>query len=204
MTAQTPLSTASPRPTPSIAVITPTIPGRESVLAECEASVTAAGLVHLIGVDGKREGPAAVRNRLVELVQTEWVLFLDDDDLLRADYAQVVAPHLPAADMVWTGWDLQGADDPQPVPLDPFLLSWRNIIPVTACVRTAVFRAVGGFNVRAGLEDHDLWCRIMLAWDAERHTPAYRMVYVPVPAWTYRRLPGSLTETEDRPWLTVS
>lgn len=191
MTAQTPL----------ITVITPTRPGRETVLAECEASVTAAGLIHLVGIDGKQEGPAATRNRLVEAVQTEWVLFLDSDDLIYRKYRDIVGPHLADADMVWTAWDLEGAEDPQPIPLDPFLLSWRNIIPVTACVRTEVFRAVGGFNVRAGLEDHDLWCRIMLAWDQERARPAYRMVYVPTPAWTYRRLPGSLTETEDRPWL---
>lgn len=185
-------------PSPDLTVVTATIPGREALLAECQASVADAGLVHLVGLDRDRQGPAATRNLLVELVDTPWVVFLDDDDLLYPAYGQVVVPHFDSSDMVYTGWDLEGAEDPQPMPLDPFLLSWRNTIPVTACVRTDVFRAVGGFPADHQLEDHGLWKALLLAWDGERRRCAYRITYEPTVAWRYRRMPGSRTdETAD-------
>jgi hypothetical protein len=177
-----------------LTVVTATKPGREALLAECAASVADAGLTHLVGVDKHLEGPAGVRNLLAELVSTPWVVFLDDDDLLYPHYERTVAPHFDYSDMVYTGWDLEGAEDPQPMALDPFLLSWRNTIPVTACVRTEVFRAVGGFPVDHRLEDHGLWKAILLAWDAEHRRCRYRITYEPAVAWRYRRLPGSRTE----------
>jgi len=181
-------------PLADLTVITPTVPGRERLLAECVASVEEAGLNHRVAVDWAREGPAAVRNRLVETVSTEWVVFLDDDDLLYPNYDATVAPHFASSDLVYTGWDLEGAEDPQPMPLDPFLLWWRNTIPVTACVRTEVFRAVGGFPTDHQLEDHGLWKAILGAWDHEARRCRYRITYEPTVAWRYRRFPGSRTE----------
>jgi len=181
-------------PCADLTVITPTVPGREHLLEECMASCAAAGLFQLVGVDRERQGPAVVRNALVEAVQTPWVVFLDDDDLIYSNYADVVAPHFDSSDMVYTGWDLEGAEDPQPMPLDPFLLWWRNTIPVTACVRTDVFRAVGGFPTDHLLEDHGLWKAILGAWDGEARRCRYRITYEPTVAWRYRRFPGSRTE----------
>jgi len=181
-------------PSADITVVTPTVPGREALLEECMASTAAAGLFQLVGVDRERQGPAVVRNALVEAVRTPWVVFLDDDDLIYPNYADVVAPHMDSSDMVYTGWDLEGAEDPQPMALDPFLLSWRNTIPVTACVRTDVFRAVGGFSLDHQLEDHALWLAILLAWDGEARRCRYRITYEPAVAWKYRRMPGSRTE----------
>ena len=171
-----------------ITVVTPTIPGREHLLAECEASVKAAGFPHLVGLDADREGPAAVRNRLLERVRTPWTLFLDDDDLVHPAYWRVVERNLVGADVVYTAWELQGAGDPQPKPgpFDAELLARQNFIPVTACVRTSALRAVGGFPLDAALEDHELWKALSAA--------GYRFRYVPVVAWTYRRFPGSRTD----------
>lgn len=171
-----------------ITVVTPTIPGREHLLAECEASVKAAGLPHLIALDENQAGPAPVRNRLVERVRTPWVLFLDDDDLLNPAYRQLVERYLSGADVVYTAWDLVGGDEPKPKPgpFDAELLARQNFIPVTACVRVSALRAVGGFPEGARLEDHELWKTMCAA--------GYRFRYVPVVAWTYRRLPGSRTD----------
>lgn len=170
-----------------LTVITPTIPGREQLLAECHASVEPFGLPHLIEIDADREGPAAVRNRLVEQVTTEWVLFLDDDDLLYPNYLGTVLPYLPAADVVYTAWDLTGAEDPQPEAwFDPIVLRHHNTIPVTACVRTQMFRSVGGFPEGEELEDYALWLRLLDA--------GARFANIPVIAWHYRRQPGSRTE----------
>lgn len=169
-----------------ITVVTPTIVGREALLEECHASVEQIGLTHLIEIDVDGEGPAAIRNRLLEQVTTEWVLFLDDDDLLYPNYVDAVTPYLADADVVYTAWRLTGAIDPMPLPrFDPDLLRQHNTIPVTACVRTEALRAVGGFP-DAKLEDHALWLSLLDA--------GYRFRYVPVIAWHYRRLPGSRTE----------
>lgn len=72
-----------------VTVITPTIPGREGLLEECKESVqnqTMRPKDHLVAVDADRLGPAAIRNSLVEMVETEWVTFLDDDDLLMPNH----------------------------------------------------------------------------------------------------------------------
>lgn len=169
-----------------ISVVTPTIPGREALLAECHASVERFGLPHLIEVDVDGDGPAAVRNRLVEQVRTEWVLFLDDDDVLYPNYIDVVTPHFPESDVVYTDWRLTGAVDPMPIPFDPDLLRRMNIIPVTACVRTSWLHKVGGFPEDAPQEDYALWLRLL--------DEGARFTQVPVIAWHYRRRRGSRTE----------
>lgn len=170
-----------------ITVVTPTIAGREDLLVECRASVARLGLPHLVGLDEHYEGPAVVRNRLLERVTTEWVLFVDDDDLLLPHYVTTVQRHLADADVVYTNWYLSGAVDPQPHDrFDPDLLRQRNFIPVTACVRTEALRVVGGFP-DARYEDHELWKTLLAA--------GYRFRHVPVVAWRYRRRPGSRTET---------
>lgn len=171
-----------------ITVLTPTIVGRERLLEQCRASVAAVGLQHFVQVDHEHRGPAAIRNELAAAVDTDWLLCLDDDDLLLSHYLEVVAPALKQADVVYTSWYLTGAPDPQP--LDAFnaeLLRVQNFIPVTAAVRTETFRAVGGFR-DVPLEDHDLWLRLLDA--------GARFIYVPVVCWRYRRQPGSRTDTE--------
>lgn len=170
-----------------ISVITPTIPGRERLFAECAASVKAAGFPHLVGFDAAGEGPAAIRNRLLAQVTTPWALFVDDDDLLYPQYGQIVARHLADTDVVYTAWELVGADDPKPKPgpFDAELLQRQNFIPVTACVRVSALRAVGGFP-DARYEDHELWKAMSAA--------GYRFRYLPVIGWIYRRRAGSRTE----------
>jgi hypothetical protein len=171
-----------------ITAITPTVPGRERLLEQCRASVVAAGLPHLVQVDHERRGPGAVRNELAACVETEWLLCVDDDDLLLSHYLEVVRPELEHADVVYTSWYLTGAPDPQPLDrFDPDVLRIQNFIPVTAAVRTSSFRAVGGFR-DVPLEDHDLWLRLLDA--------GARFTYVPVVCWRYRRQPGSRTDTE--------
>lgn len=175
-------------PSPAdLTAITPTIPSRAGLLAECRAAVAALGIPHLIGPDLAAEGPAIVRNRLLAEGCTPWVLFVDDDDLLLPNYLDVVLPHLDDADVVYTAWELVGAEEPAPLPrFDANMLAWRNFIPVTACVRTALLRQVGGFPTGERNEDWALWRRLLAA-----HA---RFTYVPEVAWIYRRQYGGRNE----------
>ena len=170
-----------------LTVITPTVPGREDLLAQCQASVAELGLPHLVATDSSRQGPGPVRNALALQARTPWLLFLDDDDLLLPNYLDVVSPHLLDSDVVYTNWELSGADEPRPHPFDPESLRRFNFIPVTACVRAESFAAVGGFPATT-LEDPGLW--LALLDDGARFT------HVPTVAWHYRRRPGSRTDTQ--------
>lgn len=189
-------------PSPAdLTVVTPTVPGREHLLAECAAAVRCLGLPHLVGLDEAGAGPAATRNRLLPNVTTDWVLFCDDDDLLLPNYPDVVRPHLPDADIVYTDWVLEGAEEPRPLPRwDPNLLAYRNFVPVTACVRTGLLRQVGGFPQQERHEDWALWKRLLAA--------RARFAHVPELAWVYRRQYGGrndaplLTEGDAMPMMT--
>jgi hypothetical protein len=166
-----------------ITVITPTLPDRADLLAQCHASVTALNLPHLVQVDWAGEGPAVLRNRMAGWARTPWLLFLDDDDLLLPNYVDVVSPFLDGADVVYTEWELSGDVAPQPMGgFDAEALRRFNYIPVTACVRRSAFTAVGGFPDVA-LEDHGLWLALLDA--------GFRFACVPVKAWHYRRRAGS-------------
>jgi hypothetical protein len=174
-------------------VITPTVPGREAMLAASITSARAAGYTYqLVQVDLDGAGPAQIRNALAKRASTPWLLCLDDDDTLMAHYATVVGPYLPDADVVYTAWELvdeQGAasataDGPWPLDrFEPGLLAWQNTIPVTAMIRASAFADVGGFPTEAAEEDWALW-RALIAAGA-------RFVCVPAVAWSYRQWPGS-------------
>ena len=171
---------------PSLSVITPTLPERSELLRECVESVSLQSVPvrHLVAEDTDREGPSAVRNRLAADAQTTWVLPLDDDDVLDADYVEVMAPHLTAAaDVVYSWCRVEGLPDWTPNRLfsDALLLK-GNFIPVTACVRRSLWSAVGGWpeppdRLQPG-EDWQFW-KLCLGAGA-----VFRLV--PEVAWTYR------------------
>lgn len=164
-----------------LTVITPTIIGREVALQECRASVDAQTFPvtqHLIGLDEKRRGPAHVRNHLLDIADTTWALFLDDDDIIYPDYVETVLPYFDESDVVYT-WCDKNFDYNTDVPFDGPALYERNVIPVTACVRIDAIREVGGFPVDVAYEDWALWLRL-LDIDA-------RFTCVEERKWSYRR-----------------
>jgi glycosyltransferase involved in cell wall biosynthesis len=104
-----------------ITVITPTISGREALLEECTKSVQSQTMVptkHLVGLDKKFEGPAAVRNRLLEEVETEWVSFLDDDDLLMPNHFEVHSLCMDGGrDSNWHAMDMANTKETTGLPI---------------------------------------------------------------------------------------
>lgn len=145
-----------------ITVITPTILGRETFLLECIESVenqTHPVKRHSVLLDSTKQGPSVARNALLETVETNWVLFLDDDDLLDEDFVENCYPHLDDNDVVYT-WCRKNFDYPLDIAFDADELRRRNIIPVTTLVRTELLRRVGGFGP-GPYEDWHLWLKLL-------------------------------------------
>lgn len=167
----------------SVAVLTPTVEGREEMLAECRASVTAqtVPVEHLVEVDVDGCGPQRIRNRLATVAQAEWLLPLDDDDLLDPECVEVLLERCADADVVYPWCRVDGRDDFFIVNklFHPGSLFVQNYIPVTALIRSSFFRMLGGYR-DVELEDHDLWQRAYLHGG--------RFVCVPEVLWTYRFL----------------
>lgn len=158
------------------------MPERGRLLDEAVASVasqTVPPFEHLWLLDEHQEGPGQIRNRLAERAQGDYLLFLDDDDVLHTDYVQELTPHLDA-EVVYSWCRVEGRDDWCPNRLfEPRALEHQNFIPVTACVQKQAFLDVGGFDTTLGtLEDWDLWKRLLRA--------GARFKCVPEVLWTYR------------------
>ncbi len=123
-----------------------------------------AGGVH-VALDVDREGAAATRNRALDLVDTEWVAFLDSDDELYPDHLKLCAraARLTHADVVYPGYDTD--DDTVNmfgIPFDGEMLHRTNFIPVTVLARTAKVRDAGSFQPHPDsngdpCEDWGLW-----------------------------------------------
>lgn len=114
----------------------------------------------------ERSGPAAARNRGVELARAPYVAFVDSDDLLE-----------PAALEKWA-WFL--ASQPQYAMVKGYQVGFgaseylwregfhsgtaileRNLIQTASMIRREVYQAAGGMDesIRGGMEDWDFWLR---------------------------------------------
>lgn len=168
----------------SITVLTPTIEGREAQLAEACASVQAQTMQasdHRVWCDGNRDGPARVRNWLLAETETEYVAFLDDDDILYPDHLSVLAKHIPGADLAFS-WHDAGPGVPRYDSWDASaywtMRQGRNVIPVTVLAKTQSIREAGCFNASDRYEDYQLWLRML--------DLGMRFVCAPVVTWQYR------------------
>lgn len=144
---------------------------------------------HLVLLDPDREGPSALRNQLAARTDAEWLLPLDDDDLLDSDCVETLLAASEGADVVYP-WCRVEDHDPDLAPWCPnrlftadALLTY-NFIPVTALVRHELWDEVGGMPSLPHAEDWAFWKRCLAAGAVFR--------CVPEVLWTYRRgLAGS-------------
>lgn len=155
----------------TVAVVVPTIPGREEMLDRALASVATQDREPdqlIVRLDAAREGAAHARNHALEEVTTDVVCWLDDDDELlpshvrrlthvlerwdRFDLVYPIPQMVPSTTPDPTATSLDGRwVPPWRIPFGPeqeyHLRSFGSFIPITHAVRTAVVRKAGGFPI---------------------------------------------------------
>ncbi len=147
----------------------------------------------LVGTDKFRVGPAKIRNLLSEQVETDWMLFLDDDDYLYPDYFETVLPELDGNDVVYTWFD-RNFDWDFDFDFQAHLLRQGNFIPVTSCVRTSMFREVLGFPTGKDIiyEDWGLWVEIL--------DEGGKFKCIQKKKWFYEKQEQNRTDTNNEIW----
>lgn len=170
----------------SVAVITAAIPPRLSTwLPDCIESVrsqTRPVDQHLVGIDYEAVGAATTRNRLLDGAATEWVVALDDDDVLYPEFVEECLAASAEADVVAPWCDTIGERNDHHYlhnarTFDPVLLDADNYIPSTALIRRSVLVDAGGWPDDPR-EDWALWRRLA---DLDA-----RFCLLPQELWAYR------------------
>ena len=120
--------------------------------------------VQLLNV-AKRQGASFCRNLGAEQAQTEWLLFLDDDDQLCDDYLKVMDALLHAHSEV-SAWipDVRNSMRRQMLPVS--ISDMQSFNRVGGCsglmIRKTLFDGVGGFDAHfPSMQDWDLWIRLI-------------------------------------------
>ncbi len=110
-------------------------------------------------------GPAAARMAGVVASQAPYVLPLDADDLLGPGSVRALADALdahPEAGVAWGDVELFRPSGARvfargPDALDPWLITYVSELPLSALFRREVLLQAGGYQLRDGYEDWDLW-----------------------------------------------
>jgi glycosyltransferase involved in cell wall biosynthesis len=121
----------------------------------------------------------------VEVTTSEYLFPLDADDRLRPGALAALGRALdadPSLSLVWGDYELFGersfrqqtADE-----LDGWQITYQNDLPASALVRRQALLAAGGWELRGGYEDWDLWMAL-----AERGARGRR---IPIVAYDYRQ-----------------
>lgn len=178
-----------------VTVCIPTIPPRGELLARALASVAAQTkppAAISVAYDLDRRGAAHTRNMALFAASTEWVAFLDDDDVLYPTHLEQLCAHasLMGADVVWPWYDVIDGTDPFPMHegrqydrADP------HIFPITALVRRDYAVKVGGFPLRTPVseecagEDFPFWMAV--------HDAGATFSHLPVRTWAWHHDTGN-------------
>lgn len=135
-------------------------------------------------------GPAAARNAGAAQANSEFITFLDADDIVDPEFASALAeamaqssvPDQPPISHAYCEEIVSGIHPGYwAVPdFDPQLLLITNLHPVTTLLRRSVFEEAGGFDASiGGYEDWELWIRLRLR--------GFRAIRVQRPLFTWRR-----------------
>jgi glycosyltransferase involved in cell wall biosynthesis len=133
-------------------------------------------------------GPSSAWMHGLSRTSAPYVLPFSSDDLLVPGAATRLADALdanPEAAAAWGDLESFGAASalvPSAPSLDPWLVTYTNTIPGIAMFRRNLLLEVGGWQLRTGIEDWDLWMRLA--------SHGLAGVHVPGRSFLYRRDPG--------------
>lgn len=164
-----------------VSVITATIPDRNDLLLQaldCVEAQTYPAAEHYVGIDIRREGGAAIKNGLIDMVETEWVQILDDDDILMPHHIErLMQEAADDVDVIYSYAKGENYSGWYNVPFNPDELFKNNNISHNALVRKSLFDRIGKFGPEYGY-DWTFWCRAVAA--------GAKFVCVPEITWEYR------------------
>lgn len=182
---------------PLITVATPSIPARSHMLTRALRSVsrqTMPAAAISVAIDVSQAGAAVTRQRALDAVQTPWVAFLDDDDVLKSHHLKVLYEHAMAtgADFVYSWFDMINGIDPFPSthmteefnPAEPIETT------ITTLMRTELAKEVGfrpldrGHNTNSG-EDFGMVLGCVKAGAKIRNLNAGRSIAEVDKTWFY-------------------
>ena len=126
-----------------ITLVTASMPDRSHLLGEMLASVAAQTTLpaaHLILIDDR--GVVPKLNELLAKVTTEFMVQVDDDDIIYPNHIETLNANLDA-DVVWTWCDVTGRDWSPNEAYQPGVLQHRNYIPANHARRMDKVREVG-------------------------------------------------------------
>jgi glycosyltransferase involved in cell wall biosynthesis len=162
----------------SVSVITPSLPERGKMLAQCIRSVqkqTVQPLEHLIAVDYERVGVVANTNRLAEIARGDWLLPLADDDYLRPRCIEKLLNAPGTGRVVYSEVKVEGEGWP---PVGPGPSQGKPAgLPGTALIERSLWNELGGYRSIDKPEDLDLWTRATEAHAGFRYVPEVLWVY---------------------------
>jgi glycosyltransferase involved in cell wall biosynthesis len=136
----------------------------------------------------ENEGPSAAWMHGLSATSAQYVMPFSSDDLLVPGATALLADRLdayPEAAAAWGDLRTFGAASalvPSAPILCPWLVTYVNTIPGIALFRRNLLLEAGGWQLRTGIEDWDLWMRLAAG--------SYPGVYVPGPLFLYRRDAG--------------
>ena len=155
--------------------------------------------VRVLRQDNRGPGPARMTG--LRATRAEYVLPLDADDRLPAGALRLLRDRLDAGPAVVAAWGSErhfGSLDfvQRSLPsLDPWQLSYRNHLPLSALYRRDAVLAAGGWQLDGGYEDWDLWMALAEAGHDGVGVPAVTSEYRVAPG---RRLSRSSSRHAER------
>jgi glycosyl transferase family 2 len=152
---------------PDLTICIPAAPYHKEAVNHAVASVQAQTMPcqHLVFEDHDMRGAGYARNQLLRRVNTQYVTFLDADDILEPDFVQkcfLILEQVAGNRYVYTNWYEGDTIKVAPSPCD--LWTQQTYHLVTTVMRTADARRIGGYDEQMpGAEDTDFGIRLKLS-----------------------------------------
>jgi hypothetical protein len=176
-----------------VTVVIPHIPTRPNALARAVKSaatqtVKPRGIV--IATDTYRDGSAITRNRGMYMADTNWLAFLDDDDVLLPNHLEVLLDHAEAtgAGVIYSGCTVIGQDGREVpsreewgrfgLPFDADLLRDHSWLPVTSLVHHSLAKkALFGAPESSIYDDWGFYLRLLDLGATFSHVPVKTWIW---------------------------